>query len=88
MLKTELTVTATEARHSFSKLLRIVRDGGRVTITAYGKAVAELVPIRDRAAQDTGAGWKEKLDELQARWARTPTVTVSPWTRDSLYDDD
>jgi len=88
MGKLDLTVPAAEANRSFSKLLRVVREGGRVTITAYGQPVAELGPP---AASDTAAE-KARLDEafaaLQARWAQTSTITVGPWSRDSLYDDD
>jgi prevent-host-death family protein len=38
------TVTATEANRQFSRLLRDVEDGGRITITKDGRAVAVLVP--------------------------------------------
>jgi prevent-host-death family protein len=41
---TRLAVSATEANRSFSALLQKVRDGARVTITAHGKVVAEIIP--------------------------------------------
>jgi prevent-host-death family protein len=44
MPNSDLTVSATEARRSFLKLLRLAQDGRRVTITWRGKPVAELVP--------------------------------------------
>jgi len=88
MGKLDLTVPAAEANRSFSKLLRVVRDGGRVTITSYGEPVAELGPP---ASSDTDAEkvrLRQAFATLQARWADTPTIAVGPWTRDSLYDDD
>jgi len=42
MPNSDLTVTATDARRSFLKLLRLAQDGARVTITWRGKPVAEL----------------------------------------------
>jgi len=87
MSKLDLTVPAAEANRSFSKLLGVVRNGGRVTITSYGQPVAELGPP---TPSNTDAE-KERLDEafaaLQARWAQTPRIVVGPWSRDDLYDD-
>ncbi len=61
------TVSATEANRQFSRLLRDVESGGRVTITKDGRPVAILTPIeadqhqpsslaleRVRALMDTG----------------------------------
>jgi len=39
------TVSATEANRRFSRLLRDVESGGRVTITKDGRPVAILAPI-------------------------------------------
>ncbi len=39
------TVSATEANRQFSRLLRDVESGGRVTITKDGRPVALLTPI-------------------------------------------
>ncbi len=88
MSKLDLTVPAAEANRSFSKLLRVVRDGGRVTITAYGQPVAELGPpsMSDAAAEN--ARLDEAFAALQARWAETPRIVVGPWSRDDLYNDD
>lgn len=41
-------ITATDANRQFSKLLRVVEDGGRVTITKDGRPVAMLVPAEAR----------------------------------------
>ncbi len=41
---TDAIVSATEANRQFSRLLRSVEAGGRVTITKDGKPVAVLVP--------------------------------------------
>lgn len=42
-------VSATEANRQFSRLLRTVENGGRVTITKDGKPVAVLAPATDSA---------------------------------------
>ncbi len=43
-------ITAAEANRAFSRLLREVREDGRsFLVTAHGKAVAQVVPLR---AQD------------------------------------
>ncbi|HWK46494.1 MAG TPA: type II toxin-antitoxin system prevent-host-death family antitoxin [Stellaceae bacterium] len=41
------TVNATEANRQFSRLLREVEDGGRITITKDRHPVAVLVPARN-----------------------------------------
>jgi len=88
MGKLDLTVPAAEANRSFSKLLRVVRDGGRVTITAYGEPVAELGPPAASNADAEKARLDEAFAALQSRWAQTPRITVGPWSRDDLYEDD
>lgn len=45
------TVSATEANRQFSRLLRDVENGGRVTITKDGRPVAILTPIEADAHQ-------------------------------------
>ncbi len=39
------TVTATQARRQFSRLLREVQEGGSIAITRNGPLVAALVPV-------------------------------------------
>jgi prevent-host-death family protein len=88
MGKLDLTVPAAEANRSFSKLLRVVRDGGRVTITAYGQPVAELGPPAETDASVEKARLDEAFAALQARLAQAPRIVVGPWSRDDLYKDD
>ena len=45
------TVSATEANRQFSRLLRDVEGGGRVTITKDGRPVAILAPIETEEHQ-------------------------------------
>ena len=81
-----IIVTATEANRSFSKLLREVARGKRVTVTSHGYPVAEIVPRQDVVAS------REKrlaaLAVLKKEWAEQPHITIGPWTRDDLYDKD
>ena len=81
-----ITVTATEANRSFSKLLREVARGRRITVTSHGNPVAEIIPRQDEAAS------REKrlaaLAVLKKEWAEQPHITIGPWTRDDLHDRD
>jgi prevent-host-death family protein len=85
MEKSDLIVPATEANRSFSKLLRAAREGRRVTITAYGEPVAELVPA-GASLEAQAAERLQLLEGLKAHWANTPTIVVGPWSREDLYD--
>jgi prevent-host-death family protein len=84
-----ITVTATEANRSFSKLLREVAKGKRIAITSHGQDVAVLAPA-ERAEDKEAAREKrlEALAALQKQWAKQPHITIGPWTRDDLYDRD
>ena len=44
-MKPALTIGSFEAKNRLSELLQLVENGGEVTITRHGKAVARLVPI-------------------------------------------
>ncbi len=81
-----ITVTATEANRSFSKLLREVARGRRITVTSHGNPVAEIVPRQDVVES------REKrlaaLAALKKEWAEQPHITIGPWTRDDLHDRD
>jgi prevent-host-death family protein len=82
-----LTVPAAEANRSFSKLLRAVRDGARITITSHGQPVAELGPVADsRAAEQQRIG--EAHRRLMEHLRSVTPVVVGPWTRDELYERD
>ncbi|MEO7027523.1 MAG: type II toxin-antitoxin system prevent-host-death family antitoxin [Caulobacteraceae bacterium] len=78
-------VGAAEANRSFSKLLRQVREGARVTITSHGEPVAELAsPTNGSDGRREEA--QRALNVLEAHWAAHPPVIGKPWKRDDLYD--
>lgn len=79
-----ITVSATEANRSLSRLLKEVRKGNRVTITSHGEPLATLVPAADDEARK--ARQRSALEQLEKRWASQKHVTVGPWTRDELYE--
>jgi len=83
----DLTVPAAEANRSFSKLLRAVKGGARITITSHGQPIAELAPVSDHGLDE--AEQRRLADaqaRLEARWAATDARTIGPWSRDELYD--
>lgn len=81
-----LTVSASEANRSFSKLLREVEQGKQVTVTSHGRRVAVISPPEsDEVAREKKL---KALAALQAHWATVEHVTVGPWTRDELYERD
>jgi len=59
------TVSATEANRQFSRLLREVQDGGRITITKQGRPVPLLVPA-DAKRRRASASVLERFDKLSA----------------------
>ena len=87
MSKTSLTVPVAEAKRSFSKLLRAAREGERITITSYGKPVAELGPARNHA-ENVERLRREVHDRLMKRLRSQTAVPVGPWTRQELYEPD
>ena len=81
-----ITVSATEANRSLSKLLREVARGKRVVITSHGRNVAVMVP-----ADQEGPTREQRLAalaKLKKRWATQEHITIGPWTRDELYERD
>jgi prevent-host-death family protein len=88
MGKPDLIVPAAEANRSFSKLLRAAREGRRVTITAYGEPVAELVPAGASREAERAAERARLLEGLRAHWERAPMIVVGPWSREELYERD
>ena len=81
-----ITVTATEANRSLSKLLREIARGKRVVITSHGREVAVMSP-----AEMPGPTREQRLaalEVLKKRWATQEFVTVGPWTKDELNQRD
>jgi len=76
------TVSATEANRQFSKLLRAVEDGDRVTITKDGRPVAVLIP----AAEAQRVASSAALDRLDALTRRGMAIGFSGnLDRDALH---
>ena len=79
----EKLVSAAEANRRFSQLLRAVREGDSYVVTAHGRPVARIVPVRgDETIREKA--W----DILFARLRSQPTIDIGPWTREELYEDD
>ncbi len=57
------TITATEANRHFSRLLRDVENGGRVTITRDGRPIAVLAPYRVEERHPNASALK-RLEKL------------------------
>ena len=78
----ERIVSAAEANRSFSRLLRSVREGESFVVTAHGRPVARIVPIRATDPVNDQA----KAALLEHLRTQTP-MDIGPWTRDELYDE-
>lgn len=76
-------VSAAEANRRFSQLLRAVREGDSYIVTAHGRPVAKIVPIR---ADDMVRGKAREI--LLARLRSQPVIDIGPWTREELYEDE
>lgn len=86
-MNSPITVSATEANRSLSRLLREVARGRRVVITSHGRKVAVLSPA-DEPEKPTREQRLAALERLKQSWATQEHVTVGPWTRDELYERD
>ena len=66
-------------------ILRGVREeGATYIVTAHGKPVAKIVPIKE---EDDSAVRKAAFRKMQQRWTKQKTLNLPRWTRDELYDD-
>lgn len=72
----EILVTAADANRYFSKLLRDVRDGARVTITSHGRPVAEIGPPAAIPPSPDPA----VLAAMEQRWAEAEAMVVGRWS--------
>lgn len=77
-----ITMSAADAKRSFSKLLREVAKGESVTMFSHGRPIATLSPAREQSR-----------DKQQSRTALLKRLSLEPitdqqrtWTRDELYD--
>ena len=81
-----ISVSATEANRSFSKLLREVGRGKRVEITSHGRKVAVVQPVDDE--QEQRANQLVALERLEKHWKELEFIAVGGWTREELYERD
>jgi len=77
------TVNTTEAKQQFSRLLREVEDGGRITITKDGRPVAVLVPVGQERRR-ASASVLERFEALSHR-GLTISFTTGGIDRDELH---
>lgn len=71
------TVSAADANRHFSKLLRAVREGARVTVTSRGHPVAEMAPPGPPVgARDSAA----VLAAMEQRWAQAEPMIVGSFS--------
>ena len=78
----EKAVSAADANRNFSKLLREVREGRSYVVTAHGRAVARIVPVKnnDRLARGARAALLKRLRSERV-------VNIGKWTREDLYEE-
>lgn len=78
----EKSVSAADANRKFSKLLRAVSKGQSYTVTSHGRPVARIVPPL------SNPGARRARTVLLKRLRSQPVMTIGPWKRDELYEDD
>ncbi len=76
-------VSAADANRRFSQLLREVREGESYVVTAHGRPVAKIVPMRN---DDTVR--RRAREVLLARLRAQPALDAGKWTREELYEDE
>ena len=59
-----ISVNIRELTHNFSKYLKEVKAGEKVTILERNKPVADIVPYNENVS---GPGWKRKIDKLKLK---------------------
>ena len=80
----ERTITATEANREFSRLLGEVAGGDTYVVTAHGKPVVRMTPVRE-TSHDAGER-QRRLRALLDDMARLPLRHAGRVTRDDGYD--
>ena len=77
------TVSAADANRQFSEILGRAAEGEVVTITRRGTPVAQLVPYRHTATDETGGrAWERLLAILESGMSLGGTR----FDRETLYD--
>jgi prevent-host-death family protein len=77
----EDTISAADANRNFSRLLRAVRAGKRITVTSHGRPVARLVPVSEQDEPVVQQARQALLTRLRSQ----KTTNVGRWTRAELY---
>jgi prevent-host-death family protein len=76
----EKAISAAEANRQFSRILRSVREGESYVVTAHGRPVARIAPIR------SGSGLHAARNQLLERLRGEAVVDIGRWSRDVLYE--
>lgn len=80
-------ITARDANHRFSQILRDAEGGQEIIITRNGKPVARLIPEPVPVKKVLTPEQEKALAEIEA-FARQPRTLV-PWTfnREEIYEE-
>jgi prevent-host-death family protein len=78
----EDTISAADANRNFSRLLRAVRAGRRITVTSHGRPVARLVPVGEQEESVAQQARHALLTRLRGQ----RPMNVGRWTRAELYE--
>ena len=80
-------ITARDANHRFSQILRDAEAGQEVIITRNGKPVARLIPEPAPSKRILSPEQEKALADSEA-FARQPRDLVPwKWNREELYED-
>ena len=77
----EQLISATDANHRISELLRGAREGTRYVVTSHGTPVACIVPF-EQPEPDREDAKHRLLAHLDAQ----EVIDIGPWTRQDLYE--
>ena len=76
----EKTISATDAKRRFLRLLREVRGGQSFVVTRHGRAVARIAPVKEDRAVGASA-----RSFLLRRLRSEAVVKIGRWKREALY---
>lgn len=85
-----------ELKDNLSRYIRRIEAGERISVTAHGRVVAELVPPRGRGRTSLGTRWDELLAsgilhpplEAGDPFEDWPDIRLPPGTAADLIDSD
>jgi antitoxin (DNA-binding transcriptional repressor) of toxin-antitoxin stability system len=83
-------------KDNLSRYIRRIEAGERISVTAHGRVVAELVPPGGAARTSPGSGWEELIAagilhppaETGDPFADWPDIRLPPGTAAELIDSD